>query len=716
VRFVFVFTSTISFLILLSVWLYHFYRRKYLTVVERYFSLFCFTGLLWVLSNLFTAFVKTVFMMQMTYFTGLWSSYFAFVWSVAYTNTWRVRILGLEILTRRFRNIGFFVNVFLSLLCFYPSAIVRYATTIDMGRFEGAVGLGFYPWAVVCGSYLVSCVYSYIRGYREAVLPQVKERYVRLLKIVFFCVGFIILGSILLPAFGVLYLANIDTLVFSVSMWLVLYMVLLSETDYLKLFFYKLLVSVAVTLTSIAIFLFVYRKLLGLMSAAGALLFSSVCSVVSNFIFYRLLMDLLETFRVDVYKDVTETLIREVREKIERVKEKHKLDPLTGFFRKVDFFKEVKKYIEINKKLGLPAAMIVIDLDNFKELNDKYGHQFGDKVLKIVAKRIKSVCRENDLISRFGGDEFAIFPVAQRRDSGEISVSTLRHFVKRLRGNIEQKISINDNTSDNSSADVIIPRVSIGYSVSSWYDYKELFEEADKMMYEDKNRRKNKMNKADDLLKLVMIILLPFSALSLSFCQELLQLLEGRIFNTADVPVYNLEVKTSSSKQFYSVLSPGESIYAPADNFLVTYTYFSEADNRYVKATQSFKGQKFKQAVTSATLEEEVDSSRSYWYDDNTYILILTSKQPLTYTVLPAISQAVEGEDEEQPSERSSKVKYVYLVSDLVCLGQTTKFKTKRAVFILRPITRKDIYTILCRVERKGVYRILRFNIPRRKL
>jgi len=714
VRVIFVFANTASFLILLSVWLYHFYRRKYLTVVDRYFSLFCLTGLIWVLSNLFTAFVKTVFMMQMTYFTGLWCGYFAFVWSVAYTNTWRIRFLGLELLTRRLRKIGFFVNVFLSLLCFYPSAIVRYATTVDIGKFEGAVGLGFYPWAVVCSSYLVFCVYSYIRGYREAVLPQVKEKYARLLKIVFFCAGFIIFGSVLLPAFGVLYLANIDTLVFSVSMWLISYTVLLGETEYLKLFFYKLLVSIAVTLTNIAIFLFVYKELLSIMSVAGALLFSSVCSVVSNFIFYRLLMDLLETFRVDVYKDITEMLVKDIRERFERVKEKYKLDPLTGFLRKIDFFKEVKRCIDINKKLGLPAAMIVIDLDNFKELNDKYGHHFGDKVLKIVAKRIKSVCRESDLISRFGGDEFVIFPVAQQRDSGEITVSTLRHFVKRLRDNIEQKISISDNTSDDSSTDAVIPRVSIGYSVSSWYDYKELFEEADKMMYEDKNRRKSKVNKADDMLKLVMIILLPFSVLSLAFCQELLQLLEGRIFNTSDVPVYNLEVKTSSSKQFYSVLNSGESVPAPADNFVVTYTYFSEADNRYITAKQSFKGQKAGQIVTPATLEEEVDSSQSYWYDDNTYILILVSKQPLTYTVLPAVSQAVEGEDEEKPAERMSKVKYVYLVSDLICLGQTTKFNTKRAVFILRPAARKDIYTVLCRVEKKGVYRILRFNIPRR--
>jgi hypothetical protein len=146
-----------------------------------------------------------------------------------------------------------------------------------MGRFEGAVGLGFYTWAVLCVSYLVSCVYSYIRGYREAVLPQVKERYVRLLKIVFFCVGFIILGSVLLPAFGVLYLANIDTLVFSVGMWLTSYTVLLSETEYLKIFFYKLLVTIAVTLTTIAIFLFVYKELLRLIPAFGALLFSSVC-------------------------------------------------------------------------------------------------------------------------------------------------------------------------------------------------------------------------------------------------------------------------------------------------------------------------------------------------------------------------------------------------------------------------------------------------------
>jgi len=207
---------------------------------------------------------------------------------------------------------------------------------------------------------------------------------------------------------------------------------------------------------------------------------------------------------------------------------------------------------------------------------------------------------------------------------------------------------------------------------------------------------------------LLLIILLPL--MSSVYC-DLLELVEDRVFNTSDVDVYNLEVKTASTKFFYSVLRPGESIPAPADNFVVSYIYFSEAEGRYISVKQNFKARK-EHIVTPAVLMEEVDSSQSYWYDKDTYVLILVSKQPLTYTILPSVSQAVEGEEEETIKGNSSRVKYVYVVSDLVCLGQTTKFNTKRAVFLLRKTAEKPFYTVLCKVERKGGSRIIRFNIP----
>ncbi len=53
-------------------------------------------------------------------------------------------------------------------------------------------------------------------------------------------------------------------------------------------------------------------------------------------------------------------------------------------------------------------AMLFIDLDGFKSINDNYGHQLGDKVLKNVADTLKGIISDNDIISRIGGDEFVI--------------------------------------------------------------------------------------------------------------------------------------------------------------------------------------------------------------------------------------------------------------------------------------------------------------------
>ena len=55
-----------------------------------------------------------------------------------------------------------------------------------------------------------------------------------------------------------------------------------------------------------------------------------------------------------------------------------------------------------------PVSLLIIDLDNFKKVNDTFGHQAGDHVLKTVARVLKESCRGNDLVSRFGGEEFAI--------------------------------------------------------------------------------------------------------------------------------------------------------------------------------------------------------------------------------------------------------------------------------------------------------------------
>jgi len=81
-------------------------------------------------------------------------------------------------------------------------------------------------------------------------------------------------------------------------------------------------------------------------------------------------------------------------------------DALTRLPNRALFLKELQKDIEIAKEKNQKLALFFIDLDQFKQINDSLGHDIGDEVLKIAAKRLQSKIRSNDLLARLGGDEF----------------------------------------------------------------------------------------------------------------------------------------------------------------------------------------------------------------------------------------------------------------------------------------------------------------------
>ncbi|MCL1147425.1 sensor domain-containing diguanylate cyclase [Shewanella marinintestina] len=84
------------------------------------------------------------------------------------------------------------------------------------------------------------------------------------------------------------------------------------------------------------------------------------------------------------------------------------LDPLTGLPNRRIFYSDLKNAAKKTKEKDEHLAMLYIDLDWFKRINDKYGHAVGDEVLYIVGKRLQGCCRNQDCLSRLGGDEFSI--------------------------------------------------------------------------------------------------------------------------------------------------------------------------------------------------------------------------------------------------------------------------------------------------------------------
>jgi len=106
-------------------------------------------------------------------------------------------------------------------------------------------------------------------------------------------------------------------------------------------------------------------------------------------------------------RQTLETL-REIVENNKKLTELSVKDPLTSLFNQRYFIEQLKVEMDRAKRTERPCCLIMMDLDNFKPVNDKHGHQTGDRLLKDVAQILLDTVRMVDIAVRYGGDEFAI--------------------------------------------------------------------------------------------------------------------------------------------------------------------------------------------------------------------------------------------------------------------------------------------------------------------
>lgn len=163
-------------------------------------------------------------------------------------------------------------------------------------------------------------------------------------------------------------------------------------------------------------------------------------------------------------------------EKYTEVSDKSRHDLLTGLYNKLTFENESKEYLK-NREDGDRAILLILDFDNFKHVNDNYGHQIGDEVLKAFANILTSEFRPNDIIGRVGGDEFMVLMRGiKEKDVGradEISGEILEQLSRLFIG----------------KAGPFSCSIGIGTD-STGYDFGELYKLADKALYEAKERGK----------------------------------------------------------------------------------------------------------------------------------------------------------------------------------------------------------------------------------
>ncbi|CAK7088039.1 MAG: hypothetical protein ENTB_01135 [Enterocloster aldenensis] len=99
----------------------------------------------------------------------------------------------------------------------------------------------------------------------------------------------------------------------------------------------------------------------------------------------------------------------EDKDRICTYREKSRRDPLTGLLNREASRERISEFLEADGKDGMTAALMIVDLDNFKEVNDTKGHLFGDSVLTEAAGCMNRVSRKSDVVARIGGDEFLVF-------------------------------------------------------------------------------------------------------------------------------------------------------------------------------------------------------------------------------------------------------------------------------------------------------------------
>ncbi|APD92986.1 diguanylate cyclase [Alteromonas mediterranea] len=141
----------------------------------------------------------------------------------------------------------------------------------------------------------------------------------------------------------------------------------------------------------------------------------------------------VERFCMLVY-DVTEQALGKIgmEHLNQELKTASRVDGLTGLFNRRYWQERFDEMYKLCVRRDKPSTAVMLDIDHFKRINDTYGHQAGDKVIKMLAALIKRCVRETDLAGRYGGEEFAIILNDSTVEDARIVAERIRQLAQRL--------------------------------------------------------------------------------------------------------------------------------------------------------------------------------------------------------------------------------------------------------------------------------------------
>lgn len=159
-------------------------------------------------------------------------------------------------------------------------------------------------------------------------------------------------------------------------------------------------------------------------------------------------------------------------------------DHLTGLPNRRTYDKQIVLEITRAQRTNQPLSLVVLDIDNFKQVNDKYGHLAGDQVLRNLAEMAKQLLRKTDIVSRYGGEEFVFILPNTLLHGEEDKNNGAFHAADRFRELVEKDLKIRNKT------------ITISVGIAEWRDGEmpeKFFDRADQALNNAKKLGKNKV-------------------------------------------------------------------------------------------------------------------------------------------------------------------------------------------------------------------------------
>ena len=179
------------------------------------------------------------------------------------------------------------------------------------------------------------------------------------------------------------------------------------------------------------------------------------------------------------------TLQDKLKNRVHQLERLSIVDGLTGLYNKKYLYEFAKREVKRSERLGLSASCIMMDIDFFKEINDKFGHPFADQVLKELGSLLGDMVRGYDFAARYGGDEFTILlPQQQNPEDSNLVAERIR---KRIQEHEFYGLS-------RAKKHLVHITASLGvatYPGNNIKDYEALIEKADEALYQAKLAGRN---------------------------------------------------------------------------------------------------------------------------------------------------------------------------------------------------------------------------------